>query len=172
VLRLAEQVVLLDHGRVSAAGPLQQICLSEPLHAIVGPGVIGTLLEATVQHVDASEQLATLAAGALSLRVALGDIEPGTRVRLYVPADDVLIALEAPRAVSARNVLPVVVTRLEPLGGSVLIHLAASSSQPLLARVTHSAVQELTLSPGKPCFALVKAVAAQGRRFDGRARLS
>ena len=46
VLRLAEQVVLLDQGRVSASGSLQRICLSEALHAIVGPGVIGTLLDA------------------------------------------------------------------------------------------------------------------------------
>jgi molybdate transport system ATP-binding protein len=74
--------------------------------------------------------------------------------------------------VSARNVLPVTVTRLEPLDGSVLVHLTAAASQPLLARVTHSAVQELALAPGKQCFALVKAVAAQGRRFDGRARLA
>ncbi len=172
VLRLAEQVVLLDHGRVSAAGQLQQICLSAPLHAIVGPGVIGTLLEGRVQRVDSTERLAHLSCGALSLRVALGAIEPGSRVRLYVPADDVLIALEAPRAVSARNVLPVVITRLEPLDGSVLVHVIAAASQPLLARVTHSAVHELGLAPGKPCFALVKAVAAQGRRFDGRERLT
>jgi molybdate transport system ATP-binding protein len=172
VLRLAEQVILLDRGRVSASGSLQQICLSDALHAIVGPGVIGTLLDATVQQVQADERLATLASGALSLRVALGAVERGARVRLYVPADDVLIALEAPRAVSARNVLPVTVTRLEPLDGSVLVHLSAAASQPLLARVTHSAVQELGLEPGKQCFALVKAVAAQGRRFDGRARLA
>ncbi len=169
VLRLAEQVVLLDRGRVSACGPLQQICLSEPLHAIVGPGVIGTLLDATVQRVPAEERLATVACNGLSLRVALGPIESGSRVRLYVPADDVLIALEAPRGVSARNVLPVEVARLEPLNGSALVHLTASGT-PLLARVTHSAVRELELAPGKRCFALVKAVAAQGRRFDRRAR--
>jgi molybdate transport system ATP-binding protein len=172
VLRLAEQVILLDRGRVSASGTLQQICLSEALHAIVGPGVIGTLLDATVQQIHAEERLATLACGPLSLRVALGGVERGTHVRLYVPADDVLIALEAPRAVSARNVLPVVVKRLELLNGSVLVHLTAASTQPLLARVTHSAVQELGLVPGKECFALVKAVAAQGRRFDGRARFA
>jgi molybdate transport system ATP-binding protein len=107
----------------------------------------------------------------LSLRVALGAIEPGSRVRLYVPADDVVIALEAPRAVSARNVLPVTVKWFEPFNGSVLVHLNAAGAQPLLARITHSAVQELGLEPGKDCFALVKAVAAQGRRFDGRERL-
>jgi molybdate transport system ATP-binding protein len=172
VLRLAEQVILLDQGRVSASGSLQEICLSEALHAIVGPGVIGTLLDAIVQQVHTEERLATLTSGALSLRVALGAVERGTRVRLYVPADDVVIALEAPRAVSARNVLPVVVTRLEPLNGSVLVHLTAAASQTLLARVTHSAVQELGLAPGRQCFALVKAVAAQGRRFDGRARFA
>jgi molybdate transport system ATP-binding protein len=167
VLRLAEHLVLLDRGRRLASGPLGEMCLSEHLHAIVGAGVAGTVLEGIAESVDAAERLVTIRCGELSLRVALGQLEPGSRVRLYVPADDVVIALEAPRHVSARNVLPVEITRLEILDGSVLVHLAAAGTA-LLARITHSAVRELDLRAGKRCFALVKAVAAQGRRFDRR----
>jgi molybdate transport system ATP-binding protein len=168
VLRLAEHLVLLDRGRRVASGPLGEMCLSEQLHAIVGAGVVGTLLDGVAESIDAAERLVTVRCGELALRVALGQLERGSRVRLHVPADDVVIALEPPRQVSARNVLPVEITRLEPLNGSVLVHVAAQGIA-LLARITHSAVRELELRVGKRCFALVKAVAAQGRRFDRRA---
>ena len=168
VLRLAEYLVLLDRGRVIASGPLREMCLSEQLHALVGASVIGTVLDGIVERIDAGERLATIRCGELSLRIAFAEALPGSRVRLYVPADDVLIALEPPRNVSARNVLSVEITRLEDLNGSVLIHLAAAGT-PLLARITHSAVRELDLKPARRCFAVVKAVAAQGRRFDRRA---
>ena len=168
VLRLAEHLVLLDRGRIVASGPLREMCLSEELHAIVGASVIGSVLEGIADRIDAAERLATIRCDELSLRVALAQIEPGSRVRLYVPADDVLIALEPPRHVSARNILSVEITRLEILNGSVLVHLAVAGTT-LLARITHSAVRELDLKAGKRCFALVKAVAAQGRRFDRRA---
>jgi len=167
VLRLADHLVLLDRGRMIASGSVREMCLSEELHAIVGAGVAGTVLEGTVERIDSGARLATIRCGELALRIALTQLEIDSRVRLYVPADDVLIALEAPRQVSARNVLPVEITRLEVLNGSVLIHLAAAGTS-LLARITHSAVRELDLAPGKRCFALVKAVAAQGRRFDRR----
>jgi molybdate transport system ATP-binding protein len=89
-------------------------------------------------------------------------------VRLYVPADDVVIALERPHQVSARNVLPVEIRRLENLNSSILVHMTAQGTA-LLARVTQSAARELDLKEGNRCFALVKAVATQGRRFDRRA---
>lgn len=167
VLRLAEHLVLLDRGRMIASGSVREMCHSEKLHAIVGADVVGTVLEGIVEQIDADERLATIRCGKLALRVALQQFETGNRVRLYVPADDVLIALESPRQVSARNVLPVKIMRFEILNGSVLIHLAAAGTS-LLARITHSAVRELALAPGIHCFAVVKAVAAQGRRLDRR----
>jgi molybdopterin-binding protein len=77
----------------------------------------------------------------------------------------VVIALGEVKDVSTRNVLPVEIVQLQPLEGSVLLHLR-SSGRALLARVTHSAVRELRLAEEIRCYALVKAVAAQGRRFE------
>jgi molybdate transport system ATP-binding protein len=167
VLRLAEHLVLLDRGREIASGPVREMCLSEHLHAIVGPKAVGTVLDGVVDQIDTRERLATIRCGELSLRVPDARLESGSRVRLHVPADDVLIALERPRQVSARNVLPVEIRRLENLNGSILVHMTAQGTA-LLARVTHSAARELGLKEGNRCFALVKAVATQGRRFDRR----
>jgi molybdate transport system ATP-binding protein len=167
VLRLAEHVVLLDHGEVLASGSVSQICLEPALHAIVGEGVMGSVLEGNVVGYDADEGLATVKCDGLSLRVAVA-AAPRERLRIFVPAGDVVIALEEVKDVSTRNVLPVEIARLEPLEGSVLLHLR-SGGRALLARVTHSAVRELRLADEVRCYALVKAVAAQGRRFERRA---
>ena len=167
VLRLAEHVVLLEQGKVLAYGSVAQICLEPALHAIVGEGVMGSVLEGNVAEYDATEGLATVKCGELNLRVAVA-AAPRERLRIFVPAGDVVMALGEVKGVSTRNVLPVEIVRLEPLEGSVLLHLR-TGGRALLARVTHSAVRELRLAEGVHCFALVKAVAAQGRRFERRA---
>ena len=167
VLRLAEHVVLLEHGEVLASGSVSQICLEPVLHAIVGESVMGSVLEGSVVGYDPDEGLATVKCDDLSLRVAVA-AAPRERLRIFVPAGDVVIALEEVKDVSTRNVLPVEIVRLQPLEGSVLLHLR-SGGRALLARVTHSAVRELRLAEEVRCYALVKAVAAQGRRFERRA---
>ena len=163
VLRLAEHVVLLEQGKVLAYGSVAQICLEPALHAIVGEGVMGSVLEGNVAEYDATEGLARIQCGELNLRVAVA-AAPRERLRIFVPAGDVVMALGEVKNVSTRNVLPVEIVRLEPLEGSVLLHLR-TGGRALLARVTHSAVRELRLAEHVQCFALVKAVAAQGRRF-------
>lgn len=165
VIRIAQQVVVLDGGRVALAAPLAQVCRAPVLHAITGSEVTGTVLEGTVTRRDAAEALAVVRCGDIDLRVARIVLEPGMRVRLYVAADDVAIARERPEAISMRNVLRAQIVTIEPAEGSALVHLAVGSEQ-LLARVTHSAIRELQLVPGADCFALFKAVATHGRRFE------
>jgi molybdate transport system ATP-binding protein len=170
VLRLAEHVVLLDRGGVLASGSVAQICLEPALHAIVGDNVMGSVLEGRVVGYDPDEGLATVKCDGMNLRVAVA-AAPRERLRIFVPAGDVVISLREVKDVSTRNVLPVEIVQLEPLEGSVLLHLRCAG-RALLARVTHSSVRELRLAEDVQCYALVKAVAAQGRRFERRSEPS
>lgn len=85
-----------------------------------------------------------------------------------VLARDVLLAGEAPRALSARNVMPGRVEALHPRpDGSVLVTVALDADRPvggprLLSAVTRDAVDDLALAPGKPVWAVVKSVAVEG----------
>ena len=75
----------------------------------------------------------------------------------WLRADQVLLAMEEPRAISARNVLAGAVQRLLPEpDGSVLVDLATDAGI-ILSRLTREAVTELGLAPGKRAWALVKA---------------
>jgi len=91
--------------------------------------------------------------------------DTGTAVRLahsqhgghWLRADQVLIAAEPPKAISARNILAGTVQRLmpEPDDG-VLVELATEAGV-IVSRLTQEAVKELNLAPQKKAWALVKA---------------
>jgi molybdate transport system ATP-binding protein len=93
---------------------------------------------------------------AISARV-LRTASDDRRGAIWLRADQVLLASEAPRALSARNVLEGKVTSLWPESDqSVLVEVTAPGG-PLLSRVTPQAARELELAPGRPVWAIAKA---------------
>lgn len=161
LLRLAQHVVVLEGGGVVAQAPVQEICRAAPLNAILGAGIVGTVLEGVVVRRDQASGLCIVRCGDSELYVAHGSLEEGAQVRLHLAADDIAVARERPTAVSIRNVLPAQVERLEPEQGAELLHLVIGNIR-LIARVTESAARELELRAGTPCFALFKALAVKG----------
>ena len=74
---------------------------------------------------------------------------------LSLRAHDVLLSADPPGRVSARNVLPARVERVEITGGDALVTLDAG--EPLVAKLTTGAVERLALRPGSQVYALIKA---------------
>ena len=81
----------------------------------------------------------------------------GERVCLSLRAHDVLLSADPPGRVSARNVLPARVERIETTDGDALVTLAAG--EPIVAKLTSGAVARLGLREGSPVYALIKAQA-------------
>jgi len=177
VIRIAQHVVVMERGRGVLSASLAEACLSPLVHDITGAGVVGAVLEGVVQEnvvpknvvsPDASRDSAAptlVRCGALEIRIAESALPTGAHLRLHIAADDVAVAREPPRAISVRNVIPARVERLQASEGSVLLHLVAHGER-LLARVTRGAVGDLKLEAGSECYALFKAVATHGRRFE------
>ena len=63
-------------------------------------------------------------------------------------AQDILIAVDPPGPISARNVVPARVVRCEEGPGGVLVHLDAGD--PVVAKVTRAACLALDLRPDSP----------------------
>ena len=79
-----------------------------------------------------------------------------------------LIAREAPRAISANNILPVTVSevRLEGARAEVVMQCGAVR---LVARITAASVQRLALAAGVSAFAVIKSVTVEGNgAFPGK----
>jgi molybdate transport system ATP-binding protein len=122
-----------------------------------------------VQRLDGSG-LAVLRVGDAELAVETGAARVGQRMQIQVLARDVIIATESPRGLSVRNVVPARVVSVTPDSGrAVLVELDIGRAATLLARITDRASDELVLQPGKPVWALVKAVSLRGHVFTAPA---
>ena len=83
----------------------------------------------------------------------------GQTVRIRIPAQDVILAKHAPSDLSALNILPVTITRIEQgRGPGVAVGLQAGDDH-LLARVTRRSAQRMELAVGQKIYAIIKATA-------------
>jgi molybdate transport system ATP-binding protein len=170
VLRLATQLVVLDAGRVVAAGDLGTVSLQPALREIVGSDAVGAVIEGAVTSIDAAEELASVAIGSGgALRISAGDLVTGQRLRLRLLARDLILALEEPRGISVRNHLRGTVRSITPDAGADLVEVDVAGTM-LMARITTASTRELKLAPGLPLWVLVKAVSVSPHALAGKAR--
>ncbi len=161
VARLADTLVLIEAGRVCAAGPVGEVAGRADLALAAREDAVGVLRGRVARH-DAGRRLTELACGADIVRVPLIDLPPGAPVRLLVPAREVILALDEPRAVSVNNVLRAAVLAVvaEGRAHAALVSLAVGGGT-LLARVTLDAAGRLGLQAGAPVLALVKSMSVE-----------
>lgn len=169
VLRLASQVVLLEQGKVIAAGALTDISLHPALRQLIGAEAIGTVVDAQVTAIDRDNGLARLAVGKGHLLVDAQTLHVGQQVRLQLLARDLILALHPPQGLSVRNQLPGVLISIEADMHASLISVDVGGVT-LQARITNSAVRDLNLRLGLEIWVLVKAITLRDRVFAGAAR--
>ena len=158
VARLATTVILLDSGRVVAAGPADQV-MSDPASApAMGLREMGAVITARLAaHED--DGLTRLETGGGPVWLPQVQARPGATLRLRILAQDVMLATERPANISALNVLAGHVADIRPgEGPGALIRIGIGDDM-LLARITQRSVRALDLAPGRPVFAILKAVA-------------
>ena len=157
--RLADFLVVLEQGRVKAAGPVAEV-LTSAAGPLTADGDAGALLQGEVALRDAQWRLARVDFRGGSLWVGDDGLALGRRVRLHVLASDVSVTLEAPRQTSIQNHLPCVVDAVtdDSHPSQALVRLRCGDSV-LLARITRRAAHALQLAPQQPVWAQIKSVA-------------
>jgi molybdate transport system ATP-binding protein len=150
-----EIAVVIENGRAVASGPPREVLWSRavlPLSQALG---LQNVFEGRVVEAGAHECCLETPRGLrLVLPVALA---VGERASVSLRADDVLLAAGPPSQVSARNLLPGRVERIELADGTALVTLDAG--EPLAARLTAGAVERLALRVGSHVHAVIKAQA-------------
>jgi molybdate transport system ATP-binding protein len=158
ILALADTLVLLDQGRVTAFGPLATLAARVDL-PLAQRGDAAGVLHGTVQKHDAERGLTAIAAGPQTLVVPRVDAQVGAAVRLLVPAREVILARDAPGLISVNNVFAATVQSIaEDAPGHAALVAIDGGAGPLLARVTLDAARRLDLRPGERVLALVKSM--------------
>ena len=161
VARLADHLVLLDAGCVTAAGPTRELMTRLDLPLAHGDSA-AALIDATVAQLEPAWHLsyADFSGGRISLLNQ--SVRLGQRVRVRIQARDVSLTLAHQEGTSVLNVFPVTITGLsEDSPGQVMLTLDAGGSA-LLARITQKSVESLQLRPGRQVYAQVKGIAVLG----------
>ena len=158
VVRLADNLVLIDHGTVKASGPAAAVLARPELQAFTGGEDAGALIDAHVSSYDEQYDLTTLSFSGGTLMASGVDALIGERVRVRVRARDVALALSHPSNISVLNVLQGRITAItqEP-SGAVDVSIDVGREK-IYARVTRLSSDRLGLAVGSKVFALIKAV--------------
>ncbi len=158
VAQLADHLVLLDAGRVMAAGPIEEMLTRLDLPLSHGDDA-EALVEATVAGHDEKFNLTYLDFPGGRFTVTRKDLPMGHRARLRVAAKDVSLTLERQTGTSILNIFPATVEEVVPLGSAQMMVRLTSGGVSMLARVTRKSATVLDLKPGRPLFAQAKSVA-------------
>lgn len=163
VARLAHQLVLLERGRVVAAGALAEVMARLDLPTAHGEGA-GVVLDAVLAERDAKWQLARLQVGTdFSVWARDPGLEIGRALRLRLLARDVSLT-RAPQAdTSIGNQLQGFVESIadDEHPALALVRVRVGDS-PVVARLTRRSAHALRLETGMPVWAQVKTVALMG----------
>ena len=102
-VRLGDRMAVMREGAVVAEGPVADIVSRPDLMLTGSRAQLGTALDGQVAGQD--ERLTLVRAGGWEFRVPRLDQPADSPVRLFVLARDVMLALDRPQRISARNVL-------------------------------------------------------------------
>ena len=162
VVRLATHLVILRAGQMVASGRIESLTSRPDLPWLRDTVGLGTVIDAGVVRVDRSRGLAEIEIGGSTLVTAIADHAIGRRVRVRIPAREVILATEAPSGLSVHNVLHGTVRSVSFDGVSeVAIVQLAVGDMHLLAEVTRDAVDRLRIVAGARLHALIKSVSLE-----------
>ena len=162
VFALGNEVIVLDAGRIVAQGQPHQVMRAPRLETVANLSGFENIFDATVLalHEDRGTmvcQLGTCHAGSgqLELETPLIRADVGSRLRVGVRAGDLLLATGKPRGLSARNVLPGKIRRLEQRD-VIIAAVVDCGGMEFEVHITLAARDALQLGPGKRVWVVVK----------------
>ena len=161
---LADQIVLLDTGSVTASGPVAALLSRADLPFAMAGGA-AVIIDGRVAAYDESYGVTTLQAGTVPFYIPADMGPSGTRRRLRIRATDV--ALCQPPVPAKSSVLNMPLATVVDMAFTdrhhVTVFLKIGDGTDLLARITRKSWDQLALSPGDSVYAMVKAMAIMGQ---------
>ena len=156
VFALGERVVVLERGRVLAAGTPHDV-IDLPAHETIAQlAGFENLFDGSVLARRAADgvMLCRLGGGPAELEVPVGMADVGASVRIAIRAGDILLATEEPRGLSARNVLRGTLESLSHQGATVVA--AVRAGERFVVHLTPGAVRSLDLRLNMTVWIVIK----------------
>ncbi len=163
VARLADDVIVLQAGRIVAKGAVFDMLAGLEFSELTGAPSYGAVIDTRVAAHRSEDGLSVLAFDGGELIVPLLQAAIGSRLRVRIRAEDVMLAVEEPRGISANNILRCRVTAIRETGASHADVQLLCGSAHLLARITKASAKRLALTPEMKVFAIAKSVIVDPR---------
>jgi molybdate transport system ATP-binding protein len=159
VIRLCDYLLVMERGRVIAAGDIQEVLLRADI-PLLGGEEAGAIIHATAIGHDSGDGLTRIAFDGIEMWVP-GAYEAGAELRLRIRANDVSLSRGDPGISTVLNTLPGHIESMREDGDSCMLMQLAVGSEYVLARVTRRSCALLNLAPGDEVLAQIKSVAVK-----------
>ena len=157
ILHLADNVLVLDSGKVKAFGPLERVWSSSAMRPWLPVSELSSVLRVQVLEQHPDYPMTALSLGDQHIWVSRVNLPLKTPLRIRIASADVSLALQPPHNTSIRNILPAQVVELVEVGDQVEVKLRIGISE-LWARITPWARDELGIRPDQWLYAQIKSV--------------
>ena len=157
ILQLADNVLVLDAGKVKAFGPLERVWSSSAMRPWLPVSELTSVLRVLVLEQHPDYPMTALSLGDQHIWVSRVNQPVKTPLRIRIASSDVSLALQPPQHSSIRNILPAQVVELLEVGDQVEVKLRIGISE-LWARITPWARDELGIRPDQWLYAQIKSV--------------
>jgi molybdate transport system ATP-binding protein len=155
-LALADEMAILRAGHIEAVGTPEEMMTTALAEKSEEP--IETTLAGRV--ISGDSRLAVVDCSGARFELPLPEARDGAGAYVTVGAQEMILAVGAPPATSARNSLPGRVRAMRRSGSIVFVGVDVG---PIVwAEVTERSVEELRLEPGREVHVLIKASALRG----------
>jgi molybdate transport system ATP-binding protein len=155
VFALGERAIVLESGRVIAQGTPHDVMTVPRIETVAQLAGFENVLHARVTAInEARGTMTCLLAGGPEIETPLVRAEAGAALRVGVRAGDILLATEAPRGISARNLLPGKVVAVEQR--DVIVEARVDCGVEFVVHLTLAARDSLQLQPGREVWLVIK----------------
>ena len=157
VFALGDQVIVLDRGKIVAHGLPHEVMRAPRIETVAQLSGFENIFDARVTTLNEARGTMTcrLESGSVELETPLIRAETGSLLRIGVHAGDLLLATQAPRGLSARNVLPGAIRALERRDVIISATVDCGGAE-FHVHLTLAARDALKLAPGKKVWVVVK----------------
>ncbi len=160
VLYLTSQVVIMEHGKLLAIGPFNEVIHHQQVLTLAHTLGLENVLYAKILEKETEEGYLTALVGSQQLYIPLNNPELHTisgNITVSIAASNIALSLNKVPGVTIQNQLACTVSAIEHVGSRMLVTvtLEASTCQ-LIAEVTARAVNDLQIDIGTKLYCLIK----------------
>ncbi len=163
ILFLAEMSWQMSPGRIERCVHPRGL-LRTSSHAV---DPVLNILTGTVRDTPPRSGYAVVSCNSQVLKVPNSGLNCGDAVAVALPARDLMLSLQSPQGLSARNVFPATIRQVEQ-NGHVLWIVAEAGDNQLIVELTEEAGRELGLRPGVTVYVIVKSHSITVTSLKGR----